>query len=86
MPDAPQVAPSPLQRVRDHLHSADRDRTAQGRNLTPAQATRTADLRSRVHELGQDALAAGDEALALKTLWLIDEIAAMDRALLRDQG
>lgn len=71
---------SPLHRVRDHLHSTDRDRIADGRELTRAQAARTADLRSRVHELGQDALATGDEALARKALWLIGEIEDMDQA------
>lgn len=72
-----------LEQLRDYLHSRDRDRTheSQGRYSEAAEhVRRTADLRARVHELGQDALATGDEHLARKALRLRDLIEEMDYA------
>jgi hypothetical protein len=86
MQHEPEVMQPPLQQVRDYLHSTDRDHTTQGHEIPVAHAARTADLRSRAHELGQDALAHADEALALKVLWLIREIQDMDAGLLQAPG
>ena len=84
MLNEPEVVQTPLQQVRDHLHSTDRDHTTQGQDIPAAHAARrTADPGSRAHELGQDALTHADEGLALKALWLIHE---MDDVLLRAQA
>lgn len=77
---------SHLEQLRDYLHSLDRDQVlhrdpvAGEDPMVGEHVRRTADLRARVHELGQDALAAGDEQLACRALRLRDLIVEMDQA------
>jgi hypothetical protein len=74
-----ELTASPLEQVRDFLHSAERDRETGASGSSRRHVLYTADLRARVHEMGQDALASGDAALALKALKLQAALEEMDR-------
>lgn len=75
MSDELQTAGSPVEQLRSAMHSDELDAALDRGAPSSEQARVTADWRARVLELGEDALASGDEQLAVRVLRLRGELA-----------